>query len=53
MEDIAHDIQDARVLGEVHQAIRRAGGKPDRPGRTGKGGGRFNARGRGAATALT
>ncbi|MET4801089.1 type IV secretory pathway VirD2 relaxase [Bradyrhizobium sp. LB11.1] len=33
--------------------IRRAGGNPDRPGRAGKGGGRFNARGRGAATALT
>jgi type IV secretory pathway VirD2 relaxase len=43
----------ASFLGEVHQAIRRAGGNPDRPGRTGKGGGRFNARGRGAATALT
>jgi hypothetical protein len=53
MEDIAHDIQGARVLGEGHQAIRRAGGNPDRPGRTGKGGGRFNARGRGAATAST
>ena len=39
-------------LGEVHQAIRRAGGNPDRLGRTGKGGGRFNARGRGATTAL-
>ena len=40
-------------LGEVHQAIRRAGGNPDRPARTGKGGGRFNARGRGATIALT
>jgi type IV secretory pathway VirD2 relaxase len=40
-------------LGEVHQAIRRAGGNPDRLGRTGRGSGRFNARGRGAATALT
>jgi len=39
----------ASFLGEVHQAIRRAGGNPDRSGRTGKGGGRFNARGRGAA----
>jgi len=39
-------------LGEVHQAIRRAGGNPDRLGRTGTGSGRFNARGRGAATAL-
>jgi type IV secretory pathway VirD2 relaxase len=40
-------------LGEVHQAIRRAGGNPDRLGRTERGSGRFNARGRGAATALT
>jgi type IV secretory pathway VirD2 relaxase len=39
-------------LGEVHQAIRRAGGNPDRTSRAGKGSGRFNARGRGAATAL-
>src|SRR5882757_1482351 len=43
----------ASFLGEVHQAIRRAGGAPNRPGGTGKGSGRFNARGRGAATALT
>jgi type IV secretory pathway VirD2 relaxase len=42
----------ASFLGEVHQAIRRAGGNPDRLGRAGKGSGRFNARGRGAATAL-
>jgi type IV secretory pathway VirD2 relaxase len=40
-------------VGEVHRAIRRAGGNPNRDGGTGKGGGRFNARGRGAATALT
>jgi type IV secretory pathway VirD2 relaxase len=40
-------------LGDVQQAIRRARGNPDRAGRTGKGTGRFNARGRGAATALT
>jgi type IV secretory pathway VirD2 relaxase len=40
-------------IGEVHQAIRRAGGNPSRPGGAGKGSGRFNARGRGAATALT
>ncbi|WP_050043828.1 DUF3363 domain-containing protein, partial [Bradyrhizobium sp. LTSPM299] len=40
-------------IGEVHQAIRRAGGNPSRLGDTGKGGGRFNARGRGAAAALT
>ena len=43
----------ASFLGEVHQAIRRAGGNPDRPGGIGKGSGRFNARGRGAAKALT
>ena len=40
-------------IGEVHQAIRRAGGNPNRLPGTGKGSGRFNARGRGAATALT
>src|SRR5712664_3141091 len=40
-------------VGEVHRAIRRAGGNPNRDPRTGKGDGRFNARGRGAATALT
>src|ERR1700721_3119784 len=40
-------------VGEVHQAIRRAGGNPNREPGTGKGGGRFNARGRGAAIALT
>jgi type IV secretory pathway VirD2 relaxase len=40
-------------VGEVHRAIRRAGGNPNRDPRTGKGGGRFNTRGRGAATALT
>jgi type IV secretory pathway VirD2 relaxase len=45
--------RSASFLGEVHQAIRRAGGNPDRPGRTGKGSGRFNTRGRCAATALT
>jgi type IV secretory pathway VirD2 relaxase len=43
----------ASFLGEVHQAIRRAGGNPDRSGGVGKKSGRFNARGRGAATALT
>jgi len=32
-------------VGEVHRAIRRAGGNPNRDPRTGKGGGRFNARG--------
>ena len=40
-------------LGEVQQAIRRAGGHPDRLAGAGEGAGRFNARGRGAATALT
>jgi type IV secretory pathway VirD2 relaxase len=39
-------------VGEVHRAIRRAGGNPNRDS-TRKGGGRFNARGRGAATAQT
>ena len=38
-------------LAEVHQAIRRAGGDPNRLGSAGKGSGRFNARGRGAAVA--
>src|SRR5712691_12807727 len=40
-------------VGEVHRAIRRAGGNPNRDPGTGKGGGRFNERGRGAATALS
>src|SRR3979411_967349 len=40
-------------VGEVHRAIRRAGGNPNGDPGTGKEGGRFNARGRGAATALT
>src|ERR1700730_2445717 len=38
---------------EVHRAFRRAGGNPNRDPGTEKGGGRFNARGRGAATALS
>jgi len=38
-------------LAEVHQAIRRAGGNPNRPAGTGKASGRFNARGRGAQIA--
>jgi type IV secretory pathway VirD2 relaxase len=37
--------------GQVQQAIRRAGGDPSRLNGTGKGSGRFNARGRGAAVA--
>ena len=40
-------------VGEVYQAIRRAGGNPYRLTGTGKGGGRFNARGRGIAAVLT
>jgi type IV secretory pathway VirD2 relaxase len=39
-------------IGEVHQAIRRAGGNPNRLGGAGKASGRFNARGRGASAAL-
>src|SRR5258707_4731681 len=38
-----------RFVGEVHRAIRRAGGNPNRDPGTGKGGGRFNAQGPGAA----
>src|ERR1700738_841035 len=40
-------------VGGGHRAVRRAGGNTDRALGAGKGGGRFNARGRGAATALT
>ncbi len=38
-------------LAEVHQAIRRAGGHPNRLVSAGKGSGRFNVRGRGATAA--
>ncbi len=38
-------------LAEVHRAIRRAGGNPNRLAGTGKARGRFNARGRGAQIA--
>ena len=38
-------------IGEVHQAIRRAGGNPNRVAGTGKASGRCNARGRGAKVA--
>lgn len=38
-------------IGDVHQAIRRAGGNPYRLAGKGKGSGRFNARGRGAQIA--
>jgi type IV secretory pathway VirD2 relaxase len=37
--------------GQIQQAIRRAGGNPSRLGNAGKGGGRFNERGRGASAA--
>ena len=37
--------------GQVQQAIRRAGGNPSRLSDAGKGGGRFNERGRGASVA--
>src|SRR6266852_5106734 len=40
-------------VGEVHRAIRRAGGNPNGDPGSGKEGGRFNARGRGAATAAS
>jgi type IV secretory pathway VirD2 relaxase len=39
-------------VAEVQQAIRHAGGNPYRLNETGRGGGRFNARGRGAQAAL-
>lgn len=38
-------------VGQVHQAVRRAGGDPSRVRQTGKGSGRCNARGRGAQVA--
>jgi hypothetical protein len=41
----------ASFTGQIQQAIRRAGGDPSRLNGTGKGGGRFNARGRGTAVA--
>jgi len=41
----------ASFVGEVHQAIARAGGNPNRLAGTGRGSDRFNARGRGAAAA--
>lgn len=42
----------ATFVGEVHQAIRRAGGDPNRLAGRGKSSGRFNARGRGAKIAV-
>lgn len=41
----------ATFIGQVHQAVRRAGGNPNRLAGKGKGNGRFNARGRGAKIA--
>lgn len=41
----------ATFIGEVHQAIRRAGGNPNRLAGRGKSSGRFNTRGRGAKVA--
>ncbi|WP_438277381.1 hypothetical protein [Nitrobacter sp.] len=46
-------VRPTSFIGEVHQAVRRAGGNPYRLGSSGKGSGRFNARGRGAGLALT
>ena len=43
--------RSSTFIGQVHQAIRRAGGDPNRVAGTGKGSGRFNARGRGAQIA--
>ncbi|MBO6624613.1 MAG: hypothetical protein JJ938_07025 [Roseicyclus sp.] len=40
-------------MGEVHQAIRRAGGNPNRLAGRGKSSDRFNARGRGAKIAAS
>jgi len=44
-------VRPQSFVGEVHQAIRRAGGNPHRLAGKGKKTGRFNARGRGAAAA--
>jgi type IV secretory pathway VirD2 relaxase len=45
-------VRPTSFIGAVHQAFARAGGNPHWLGRAGtKGGGRFNARGRGAAAA--
>ena len=41
--------RSSSFTGQIQQAIRRAGGNPSRLDGTGKGSGRFNARGRGAA----
>jgi hypothetical protein len=41
----------ASFAGQIQQAIRQAGGDPSRLNGTGKGSGRFNARGRGTAVA--
>jgi type IV secretory pathway VirD2 relaxase len=44
-------VRPPSFVGEVHRAIRRAGGNPHRLAGKGKKTGRFNARGRGAAVA--
>ncbi len=44
-------VRPTSFTGQVQQAIRRSGGDPSRLNGTGKGSGRFNARGRGAAAA--
>ena len=43
--------RSSSFAGQIQQAIRRAGGNPSRLNGTGKGSGRFNVRGRGAAVA--
>ena len=48
----AASARPATFMGEVHQAIRRAGGDPNRPVATGTAGRRFNSRRRGASVAL-
>lgn len=45
------DDRASSFNGQIHQAIRRAGGNPSRVGEAGKGSGRFNQRGRGASVA--
>ena len=46
-------VRPPSFVGEVHRAIRRAGGNPQRLAGKGKKTGRFNARGRGAAAAAS
>jgi type IV secretory pathway VirD2 relaxase len=49
--DAGERARPTTFAGKIQQAIRRAGGTPSRLGGIGKGSGRFNARGRGAAVA--